>query len=313
MQKKCFGVIPPIVTPIDAHERVDEAALRALLRHCIRAGLQGVFVAGTNGEAMALTQQERERAIRIALDECAGAVPVLCGVMDSGTGRVIENLKRFEQLGGKLAVVTPAFYAKHAGAGEFLRHFEAVSKAARCDIMIYNIPAYTGMSLTPEDVFEIAKMDHIAGYKDSGGNLEDFRRCAAHFKDTPFSLLQGSSKLAAQSMLCGADGMIPSLAPLFPEIYLGIYESGKAADAERLSYFNAYLQEAQGLLSMSKSALAANKCAVSFLGYSHKRVLLPTEPVTDKEEQAMRDKAEAIYAAMGIPSRIVKNGKEINL
>ncbi len=191
MNKKYKGVIPPIITPVDAHERVDEAgALRALIRHCIEVGLHGIFVAGTNGEAMALCPRERERAIKITLDECGEKIPVLCGIMDSGTDVVIENLKRLEQLGGKAAVVTPVFYAKHAAQGEFLRHYEAVSRSASCDILIYNIPAYTGACMKAEDVFEISKMEHISGYKDSSGNLQEFISCTEHFRNTDFSVLQ---------------------------------------------------------------------------------------------------------------------------
>ena len=100
MNKKYKGVIPPIITPVDAHERVDEAALRALIRHCIEVGLHGIFVAGTNGEAMALCPRERERAIKITLDECGEKIPVLCGIMDSGTGCNASILCKARRAGG---------------------------------------------------------------------------------------------------------------------------------------------------------------------------------------------------------------------
>ena len=69
------GVVPPIVTPVDEFERVDEAALRGIVRRCKDVGLHGVFVAGSNGECMALTQAERNRAIRIVLDEVWTGLP----------------------------------------------------------------------------------------------------------------------------------------------------------------------------------------------------------------------------------------------
>ena len=81
MKQKLFGVVPPIITPVDEYERVDEKGLRLLIDHCIDHGIHGIFVCGSNGECMALTQEERDRAIRIALDECAGRVhgPVPAG------------------------------------------------------------------------------------------------------------------------------------------------------------------------------------------------------------------------------------------
>ena len=143
MKQKLFGVVPPIITPVDEYERVDEKGLRLLIDHCIDHGIHGIFVCGSNGECMALTQAERDRAIRIALDECAGRVPVIAGVMDSSTKRVIENVKRFEDMGGQTAVVTPVFYARHAAPDETVRHFEDISAATEADLMIYNIPMFT--------------------------------------------------------------------------------------------------------------------------------------------------------------------------
>lgn len=303
MNKKYCGVIPPIITPIDAHERVDEDGLRKLLRHCIRVGLHGIFIAGTNGESMAMTQRERERAIAIAIDECADEIPVLCGVMDTGTGRVIENIKRLEQLGGTAAVVTPSFYAKHSDRSEFLRHFEAISRCTACDVFIYNIPPYTGSTLHAADIFEIAQMEHIVGYKDSCGNFSDFTLCLEHFSGSNFVLLQGSSNLAGVSILLGADGMIPSLAPAFPEIYLRVYNSGKQGDVKALRRENAMLYRAQALLSMAKSPLAANKYVLSLLGFSSPRVLLPTQPVTTEEAEQIRLRAIQVAADAGLPAR----------
>jgi len=141
--KKYKGVIPPIITPVDPNENLDEQGFRRLLRHCINKGLHGIFVAGTNGETMALTQEQRDRAIHIAIDEAGKDIPVMAGVMDTSTKRVIENIKRLEQMGGTCAVVTPIFYARHTDQSETIRHFEKVSQSTDLDILIYNIPTFT--------------------------------------------------------------------------------------------------------------------------------------------------------------------------
>ncbi|OHD80109.1 MAG: hypothetical protein A3J97_07405, partial [Spirochaetes bacterium RIFOXYC1_FULL_54_7] len=207
--KKYYGVIPPIITPVDEHENVDEQGFRALLSHCVDHGLHGMFVAGSNGETMALTQEQRDRAIQITVSEVGDRVPVMCGVMDTSTRRVIENIKRMEQKGGTCAVVTSIFYARHTSQDETVRHFEKISRETSSDIFIYNIPMFTGLSLTFDTVRRISTMDRVVGYKDSGGNLPDFIKCLNHFKGTDFSLLQGMTNLAAPSMLMGADGFIP--------------------------------------------------------------------------------------------------------
>lgn len=209
------GVVPPIVTPVDEFERVDEAALRGIVRRCKDVGLHGVFVAGSNGECMALTQAERNRAIRIVLDEAGPDYPVMSGVMDSSTQRVIDNIKALEDMGGDVAVVTPVFYARHATQDETVRHFEEILRHTKVKLMIYNIPMFTGLNLTPETIIRIAELDsRVIGCKDTSGNFPGFQKLLRHFKDSDFILHQGSTNLAAASMLLGADGFVPSLAPV---------------------------------------------------------------------------------------------------
>ena len=304
MQKKFFGVVPPIITPINQNEKVDEAGFRRLLSHCIATGIHGIFVAGTNGETMALTQAERDRAISIAINECAGKIPVMCGVMDSGTVRVIENIKRLEQMGGEAAVVTPAFYAKNVTQDEILRHFEQISHHANIDLYIYNIPPYSGATITADTVFTISKMDHIKGYKDSSGNLADFIKCVNYFKNTDFVLLQGISNLAAPAILAGGDGYVPSIAPLFPELYCGVYQYAAMGDVKNTMRYNEILMEAQKILSMSKNPLSSNKYALSLLGFTSAQVLEPTMPVTWQEGEAIKKKAEKVFELAAIPNRI---------
>ena len=283
MSKEIIGVIPPIITPIDEHEKVDEKGLRQLIDHCIEHGIHGIFVCGSNGECMSLTQEQRDRAIKIALDECAGRVPVIAGCMDSSTQRVIENIKRLEDMGGKTAVVTPVFYARHATQEETVRHFEEISKHNSADLMIYNIPPFTGQNLTADTIIKISQIDKVIGVKDTSGNFPAFIKLLNHFRGTDFLVHQGATNLAVPSMLMGADGYIPSLAPLFPKAHLKLYEYGRAGDIENTIKWGAIVDEICKLYPMAKSQTASTKYAMSKLGFVDKRVCQPTEPITADE------------------------------
>ena len=283
MSKEIIGVIPPIITPIDENEKVDEAGLRKLINHCIDHGIHGIFVCGSNGECMSLTQAQRDRAIQIALDECAGRVPVLAGCMDSSTQRVIENVQRLEEMGGTTAVVTPVFYARHATQEETVRHFEEISKNTNANLMIYNIPPFTGQNLTADTIIKISKIDKVIGVKDTSGNFPNFIKLLNYFKGSDFLVHQGATNLAVPSMLMGADGYIPSLAPLFPQAHLKLYEYGKAGDIENAMKWGAIVDEISKLYPMAKSQTASTKYAMSTLGFVDKRVCQPTEPITEEE------------------------------
>ena len=177
MAKKYYGVIPPIITPVNSDETVDEAGFRGIIDYCLEGGLHGLFVAGTNGDTMALTQKERNHAIQIALDQVHGRVPVMCGVMDTSTKRVIENIKALEQMGGSCAVVTPVFYDRHTSQDETIRHFEEILKATSIDLALYNIPPFVGTKVDAATVIKIAELDkRVVAYKDSSGALQIFSR-----------------------------------------------------------------------------------------------------------------------------------------
>ena len=203
--------------------------------------------------------------------------------MDSSTQRVIENVQRLEEMGGTTAVVTPVFYARHATQGETVRHFEEISKNTNANLMIYNIPPFTGQNLTADTIIKISKIDKVIGVKDTSGNFPNFIKLLNYFKSSDFLVHQGATNLAVPSMLMGADGYIPSLAPLFPQAHLKLYEYGKAGDIENAMKWGAIVDEICKLYPMAKSQTASTKYAMSTLGFVDKRVCQPTEPITEEE------------------------------
>lgn len=300
--KKYYGVIPPIITPIDENEKVDEKGFRGLLDYCVDGGLQGIFVAGTNGETMQLTQKERNRAIGIALDQVNGRCPVIAGVMDTSTQRVIDNIHEVEKMGGSCVAVTPIFYDRHTSQDETIRHFDRILEYTNVDIMVYNIPAFVGEKMTANTVIKIGKMDkRVVGYKDSSGSYGEFLQVLAAFRGTDFSVLQGLPALAMSSMLMGADGFVPALAPAFPEMFVSAYEAGKSKNVELAVKYNDLLRESSKINGMSKNATAAAKYAISLRGFTHKRVIWPQDTILPEEELKIQMKlkeVDSLYEAL---------------
>lgn len=296
MGKKYFGIIPPINTPIDENENVVESQLRKLVDHTVTTGMHGIFVGGSNGECMGLTQAERDRAIKITLDQTAGRIPVLAGVMDTSTRRVIENCKRLEDMGGKAAVVTPIFYSRYANPDETIRHFEQISKNTNVDILIYNIPSYTNNLIKAETIYELAKIDRVVGYKDSSNQMADTIKCLYHFKGTDFCILQGMVQLSAISILLGADGMIPSIATAFPKVCLKVYEAAKARDIDTMMRWNEVMNECMKLCAMSANGTSSTKCALSATGLFDERMTRPLQPVSPMEKEKILAKAKEMMA-----------------
>jgi 4-hydroxy-tetrahydrodipicolinate synthase len=295
MPKKYHGVIPPIITPVDEHENVDEQGFRALIERCVQGGLHGIFVAGTNGEALALTQDERNRAIKIALDQVNGRIPVLCGVMDSSTRRVIENIKALEQMGGTCAVITSIFYARHTSQDETVRHMEMVSQATSMDLILYNMPSMTGLTLLPGTVMRIAEIDNVKGYKDSSPDYSGFLQILSKYRDTGFSCFQGVTAQAMSALLMGADGFVPALAPLFPELFVEAYQAGVSGDVVKARRYNALISETSKILTISKNLTAAAKSAIATLGLTDERMIAPQDGVTKDELIRIKEQVSRVW------------------
>jgi 4-hydroxy-tetrahydrodipicolinate synthase len=266
--KKYHGVIPPIITPVDENERVDEEGFRKLLEHCVEKGLHGIFVAGTNGETMALTQAERNRAIKIALD----------------------------QVGGTCAVITSIFYARHTSQNETIRHFEKISRETALDLVIYNMPSMTGITLSADTVISIAGFDHVKAYKDSSGDFPGFLKVLGKLRGTPFSCLQGITSLAVPALLMGADGFVPALGPLFPEIFTGAFLAAghENPETEKAWYWDGLIGETSKILTLSKNQTASAKYAISHLGFTDEQVLMPQDGVSPEEKKAIIAQIEKV-------------------
>jgi dihydrodipicolinate synthase/N-acetylneuraminate lyase len=243
---------------------------------------------------MALTQSERDRAIRITVDQCKGKVPVMCGVMDTSTRRVIDNIKRMEDMGGDCAVVTSIFYARHTSQAETVRHFEQIAKETTADLVLYNIPAFTGLKLEPATVLKICAIDKVKAYKDTTGAFADFLKVLRELEKTDVSVLQGMNPYFVTSVLLGADGTVPAAAPLFPEIYVEAYEAGVKGDVELCKKYDVLLGAIGKMLAMSKNLTAVNKFAIATLGYTDKRVIAPQDTISPEEEENVLRQMEVI-------------------
>ena len=296
MEKKYHGVIPPIITPILPDETVDEEGFKQLIDYCIGGGLQGIFVCGSNGECMALTQKERNHAIKVAVDQIGDRVPLMVGVMDTSTQRVIDNVKAAEDLGAKCAVVTPVFYDRHTSQDETVRHMEAILQNSNIDLMLYNIPLFTGQKLTGKTMIEVAKLDkRVVGLKDTGGDFAQFATALEELRDDPdFSVLQGNTALGMVSLGMGADGYVPAMSTAFPKMFAMSYEEGKSGDPAVIKKYNALVRETSKILGMSKNGTAAAKYAISLRGFTSKQVIRPQDVTTPEDEAKIKAKMAEI-------------------
>ena len=287
------GSIVALVTPMDAAGAVDEARLAGLLEFHLESGTEAFVIAGTTGESATLTRNEHIALIERACELVDGRVPVIAGTGSNSTAQTLDLSTAVDRLPvAGFLVVTP-YYNKPTQEGMF-RHFCAVADALARPVILYNVPARTGVDLTPETVVRLASHGNIAGIKEATGELGRVtalrERCGAGF-----SLLSGDDVTACEFMLRGGNGVISVTANVAPAKMRALCDAACSGDriaAERIDALLGALHEA---LFVESNPIPV-KWAVQQLGLADAGLRLPLTVLGE----AHHDTVRTAMAAAGI-------------
>lgn len=260
------GIIPPIVTPMNEDESINEQELRNQVNRQIKAGAHGIFPFGTNGEAYILSEEEKERVLAIVIEETNKRVPVYAGTGCISTKDTIRLSKKAQELGADvLSIITPSFAA--ASQEELYQHFKAVAEAVDMPIVLYNIPARTGNAISPATVKRLSKIKNIVGVKDSSGNFDNMLQYIEVTRDREdFVVLSGNDSLILWNLMAGGSGGIAGCANVYPEVMVSIYENFKAGNIEKARQAQDSIRSFRGCFKHGNPNTIV-KAAVDMLGY----------------------------------------------
>jgi 4-hydroxy-tetrahydrodipicolinate synthase len=287
-QTEIKGIVVPIITPLKPDESVDEFSLRKVVRHVIAGGVHGIFVNSSTGEAMSLLDAEREKAIRIVVEETNRAVPVFVGVSDTSTRRVIHNLEFTNKLDIEAIVVHPYFFYPLNCPSEIINFYNEIAAAAAHPLIVYDIPSTTKIKLSLAVVTELMKNEKIIGIKDSSVDFLNLIELIDLKKFRPdFKIFIGKSHLWTGGILEGADGGLDGLSNLVPDLCVKLYDliiKQNLSEAYALQHkLNAIWKVYQ-----CRSFLSGIKTAVSLLGLCSNSVTHPNEPASPEEIERIR-------------------------
>ncbi|MEU2422331.1 dihydrodipicolinate synthase family protein [Streptomyces sp. NPDC007851] len=227
------GVVPPLCTPLTPDREVDVPSLCRLVDHLTAAGVDGLFVLGSTSEAAYLTDRQRRLVTETVVARAAGRLPVLAGVIDMTTPRVLDHVAAVTAAGADGIVVTAPFYTRTHPA-EIARHFRLVADRSPVPVIAYDIPSAVHTKLPAGLVLELAAEGVLAGLKDSSGDLAGLREVVVGSRGLPgFGALTGSELIVDSALALGADGAVPGLANVDPDGYVRLYRLCRAGDRER--------------------------------------------------------------------------------
>ncbi|MFE0134238.1 dihydrodipicolinate synthase family protein [Streptomyces sp. NPDC059037] len=227
------GVIPPVCTPLTPDREVDASSLVTLVDHLVTGGVDGLFVLGSTSEVAFLTDRQRRKVIDTVVGHVGGQLPVLAGVIDTATPRVLDHVRSVTDAGADAVVVTAPFYTRTHPA-EIARHFRLIAAGSTVPVFAYDLPVAVHSKLGAGLVLDLAAEGVLAGLKDSSGDEGSFREvilgARARGDVSGFSVLTGSETTVDAALSMGADGVVPGLGNVDPEGYARLYRYCREGD-----------------------------------------------------------------------------------
>lgn len=279
------GLGTALITPFQPNGEVDFAALEKLLDMQISGGVDYIVVLGTTGEAVTLSEKERQEVRRFIVKHVDGRLPLVLGVGGNCTASVIEAINGMkDELQRDYAAILSVcpYYNKPSQEGLY-QHFTAIAKACPIPIILYNVPGRTGVNLLPETVLRIheACPEKVVAIKEASGNLEQIRYLIDITRDKPFDVISGDDGIAAEVMQAGGVGLISVASNAYPEAFRKIVHDKDIELQTKYAEFIKLLFK-EGNPAGIKTALA-NKNIISNV------LRLPLVANSEKVQREMRD------------------------
>ena len=230
------GVLGPVVTNFTSSGELDRTAFAENIRAHLDAGMSGVVVAGSTGEAALLDEKERALLVEVARHTVPADRRLIAGTGAESTRTTLRNTRLAAERGADAAlVVAPHYYGAKAMTSAALRaHYTAIADASPLPVILYNIPKYMHFALTPQLVSELAQHENIVGIKDSSGDLE---LLAGYIKaqSDDFAVLTGNGSTFKRALELGARGGILAVALFAASLSIEVFEAKSQQAQERLT------------------------------------------------------------------------------
>ncbi len=229
--RKTAGVFVPISTPFADDEEVDYDALRFNLERYAESGVLGHLALGSNGENRSLTEQEKLRVLDTIVKHKGPGQVVMAGATYDAQRETERFLAQAADLGADFGLVlSPGYFRKQMTDEVLYRYFSTVADASPLPILIYNAPAFCGVTVSPGLACRLAAHPNIVGMKDSASSgIEEFLK----FENEKFHVLAGSANFLFRAMMGGSVGGTVSLANSFPALAMELFRCGQARDEAR--------------------------------------------------------------------------------
>jgi 4-hydroxy-2-oxoglutarate aldolase len=291
------GVLLPITTPFDSAGEIDKPALSSNIAKWNDTGIKGYAILGSTGERVNLDEREYLEVIETArrgVSAAPGKLSFIVGAGQQSTRGTVNEIKRVAAAVtvDAFLVITPNFYRSSITQQALLDHYRSIADASPVPVILYSMPALTGIKIEPETAARLSEHENIIGIKDSSADLDGLRETIKLVRKD-FAVLTGNGTVLSQALSAGACGGILAVGCVAPALCIAIaraIQSGDVATAAKLQAKLTPLAEAVTI----RFGIGGLKAALEMVGYAGGTVRAPLRaPDNEAREEIRRCLTEA--------------------
>lgn len=229
------GVFPALTTKFTSTDELDLPLFEKNLNAQLAAGVEGIILGGTLGEASVLTTEEKERLVKFAIEKAGSNIPVVLNIAEGSTKLALEQAAYAKAWGAKGLMLLPPMRYK-PDHRETVTYFKTIADSTDLPVMIYNNPVDYKTEITVDMFDELQACKNITAVKESTRDVTNVTRMRNRFGNR-YAILCGVDTLAMEELLLGADGWVAGLVCAFPEETVRLYQlikAGKLEEATKL-------------------------------------------------------------------------------
>ena len=272
-----------LVTPFKADFSIDFQGIETVINHVISNGVDYIVALGTTAETPTLSFSERSKILATIVECVKDRVPVVAGIGCNNPLEVIEQIHLFDlKKVSALLSVTP-YYNRPQQSG-LIGHYKAIAEQSPLPIILYNVPARTGVNIEAETTLQIAKeIPKVIGIKEASGNLSQIMHII-YRRPQNFLVISGDDALTLALLACGADGVISVVANAFPKEFSTMVKLSLESDFDNAKTMHYQLLECMSACFKDGSPSGV-KAFLRAKGLIEDPVRLPLMPVNEQTQQ----------------------------
>ena len=269
-----------IITPFK-NDEIDYGSLDKIIDKQIENNVS-ILACGTTAETPTLTDEEYEEIIRHIVKKVDKRVPLMAGCGTNSTKKTIQKAKLCENLGvDSLLIVTP-YYNKTTQEGLYI-HYKKIAENTNLPLILYNVPARTGLNMSSETIIRLSKIDNIVGIKESSGDIVKIQEIIEG-ADKDFCVYSGNDDIIVPLMSVGGKGVISVISNAYPEKIRKIVDTVLEGDLQKAGQMQIKMLKLCKAMFCETNPIPIKK-ACNYLGLCENEVRLPLIPMSEENSK----------------------------